>query len=295
MKLKIPVIINLDSGIGSREKTQLVKDSFKAYPNLIEIHKVKGDKIIPTVQKLLKKGHKIIVASGGDGTIGTVASQLVNTKAMLGVMPMGTMNNFARSLNISLELTEAANVIAKHKNKMIDVAEVNGRMFLDDSSIGIYPKIVKKREQTQAKGWHKIPSYFVALFHVFRRFPVFNVTLQIKGKKVTRRTPVVFVGNNKFKLGRKFEFGSRDRIDEGILSVFYTKKVTRMELFKLFFSIFFGTIYKEEKFDSVFTESFTIESDHHHHLDVSVDGEVEKMELPLKYKIIPKCLKVIVP
>jgi len=294
MTTRIPIIINTSSGLANNEKKQLVQDAFRASLHSIKIFEVNGDEIASTVHKLLHAGYKTIVAAGGDGTVGSIASQLVNSQTKLGVLPMGTMNNFARAIQIPMDLAEAAQIILNNKTRKIDVASVNEKIFVNNSSIGIYPRLVKNREQSQKKGRHKITAYFTAFLKVFERFPLFKVELVNEKKDLVRITPIVFIGNNKYKLARRFELATRDRVDEGVLSVFFTKKVTRLELFKLFFSTFFGTIYKEKKFDAFFTDSVTIESEHSQ-LQVATDGEVEVMKTPLKYKILPKTLKVIVP
>lgn len=294
MTSHIPVIINTDSGIDQKEKKQVVHDAFKGSLHLIKIIEVKGDEIESMVQKLLRQGHEVIVAAGGDGTVGTVASQLIHSDVALGILPMGTMNNFVKSLQIPEDLSAAAKIILANHTHKIDAAEVNGKIFINNSSIGIYPRLVKQRERHQRKGHHKIVSYFKAFFSVFKRYPLFKISLLTNGKELVRTTPIVFIGNNKYTLARRFELATRDSIDQGFLSIFFTKKVTRLELLKLFFSTFLGTIYKEKKFDAFFTKHVTIESEHEL-LQVATDGEVQAMKTPLQYKILPKALTVIVP
>jgi len=295
MSTQIPIIVNSGSGLDQQEKEQKVRDAFKGSLHAIKIHLVEGGKIIETTKKLLKEGHKTIVAAGGDGTIGAVASQLINSHVVLGVLPMGTMNDFSKTLNIPADFAEAANIILQGKTHKIDAAEVNGKIFINNSSIGIYPRIIKQRERHQERGQHKLLAYLTAFYSVFHhRFPLFKVGLRSEEKDLVRTTPIVFIGNNKYKLSRRFELATRDRVDEGVLSVFFTKKVTRLELVKLFFSTFWGTIYKEKKFDAFYTDAVTIESEHHL-LQVATDGEVEALETPLRYKILTKALTVLVP
>ena len=110
-----------------------------------------GDEIFEFTEKALESGAEIIVAGGGDGTISAVASKLFKTEKTLGVLPLGTLNNFSKDLQIPQDLGEAVRVIAEKHTKKIDVSEVNGRNFLNNSSIGLYPNIVKHRELQQEK------------------------------------------------------------------------------------------------------------------------------------------------
>ena len=112
-----------------------------------------------------------VVVGGGDGSIRTVASVLAGTNVPLGILPLGTLNHFAKDLGIPLHLKEAAQVIAKGKTRAVDLAEVNGETFINNSSIGIYPYIVLDRERRRAH--HKLAKWMAmvpALFRVLKHF-----------------------------------------------------------------------------------------------------------------------------
>jgi diacylglycerol kinase family enzyme len=85
------------------------------------------------------------VAGGGDGTSGTVAAVLVDTNVALGVLPMGTRNPFAKDLGNPLDRKPAVRTLFTGRIDCVDVAEVNGRVFVNNSSIGIYPQIARER------------------------------------------------------------------------------------------------------------------------------------------------------
>jgi diacylglycerol kinase family enzyme len=94
----------------------------------------------------------LVVSGGGDGTIAAVAAALVGKDAVLGVLPMGTLNHFAKDLGIPLELEKAVQTLFTGKVARVDVGEVNGRVFLNNSSIGFYPRLVQERERQQRQG-----------------------------------------------------------------------------------------------------------------------------------------------
>ena len=120
----------------------------------------------------------VIVAGGGDGTINQVASRLLDSEVSLGVLPMGTLNHFAKDMGIPLELDQAIAVIATSRARLIDVGEVNGRLFLNNSSIGLYPDVVHEREhQQQRLGRGKWLAFGSACVSALRRFPFLRVRL----------------------------------------------------------------------------------------------------------------------
>src|SRR5581483_6186931 len=120
----------------------------------------------------------VIVAAGGDGTLNAVASALVGTDIALGVLPMGTLNHFAKDLKIPLDVAHAARAIAEGHTKTVDVGVVNGRIFVNNSSLGLYPHIVRARELKQHRpGWGKWTALVWATWLVLRRSPFLRLRL----------------------------------------------------------------------------------------------------------------------
>src|SRR5205085_3689399 len=88
---------------------------------------------------------------GGDGTQSAIASRLAGTQLVHGVLPLGTLNHFAKDLGIPLQLDEAVRTLAEGRVLEVDVGEVNGRVFINNSSLGLYPEIVRERELQQMR------------------------------------------------------------------------------------------------------------------------------------------------
>jgi diacylglycerol kinase family enzyme len=119
-----------------------------------------------------------IVASGGDGTISAVASRLVNQEIPMGILPTGTLNHFAKDLGIPLDLAGACGVIAAGRVRQVDVGKVNDRTFINNASIGLYPHMVKKRDEIRERlGRGKFVAMFFAFLTVFRRYPTVRVRI----------------------------------------------------------------------------------------------------------------------
>jgi diacylglycerol kinase family enzyme len=292
---KFVVIVNASAGLGyCGGWATALEEKFRAQGAEPDITLAKsGDEMIARAERALREGAQVVVAGGGDGTINAVASVLAGTDTWLGVLPLGTLNHFAKDLKIPLELDEAVANVVRGKANKVDVGEVNGRIFLNNSSLGIYPDIVRDREQQQRHlGRGKWPAFGRALFAAIRRFPFMNVKLKINGTEHLRRTPFVFIGNNEYLQG--LTLGARERLDSGKLCLYVAQKPTRLGLLRYALHALFGKLREARDFDVLSATSLEIET-RHHHLRVATDGEVTLMKPPLCYRSRASALHVIVP
>lgn len=246
-------------------------------------------------ERAVGEAPQIIVAGGGDGTINAVASGLVGTTIALGVLPLGTLNHFARDLSIPADVTEAAKIIIAGNIGTVDVGEVNGRVFLNNSSLGIYPQIVRDREfQQKQEGAGKWPAFVRATFAVLRRHPFLNVRLRVNGEDLQRRTPFVLIGNNEYCM-EGLSLGQRNCLDAGQLSLHLTRRRgSRWGLLRLAVMALLGKLRQAREFEVLTAPEVLIET-RKRRLQVAMDGEVSEMETPLRYRIRPGALRVIVP
>jgi diacylglycerol kinase family enzyme len=252
-----------------------------------------GADLLKLARRAVQGDAATIVAGGGDGTICAVASTVVGTGKMLGVLPLGTLNHFAKDLKIPLDLSEAVETIVAGHAVRVDVGEVNDRIFLNNSSLGLYPRVVYHREQKQRLGHRKWPAFIWAIFSVLRRYPFVHVRLKIDGKNVSSRTPFVFIGNNEYEM-ESFNIGSRARLDGGELSLYFSHRTGRLGLLKLGLRALTKRLSQAKEFVAMRTSEIWIET-RRGSVHVSIDGEVVLMQSPLHYKIRPRELLVIVP
>jgi len=295
MPLPIDVIINAASGTSDKEdERQILANIFETSGIDARIELAKsGEEIVEIAKRAVKSGGQTIVAGGGDGTISAVAAELVGTEKILGVLPLGTLNHFAKDLNIPLDLEEAARtIIAGHVAK-VDVAEVNGQIFINNSSLGLYPDIVRRREQRQRLGYGKWNSLLRSAFKVLRRYPFLNIRLNADGKEIVTRTPFVFIGNNSYEM-ESFNIGGRTCLDAGHLSLYMTPRTSRFGLLQIALRALFGNLRQAKDFVSLCTDEIWIET-RRKQLRVAMDGEVLMLETPLHYRVRPAALNVIVP
>jgi len=295
MTSPIEVIINVGSGSVEREETERrLAELFKENSVAANIHLAKnGEEIVGFAEKAANGNAGTIVAGGGDGTVSAVAAEAMKAEKTLGILPLGTLNNFSKDLRIPPDLEDAVRVIAENYTRAIDVGEVNGRIFVNNSSIGLYPGIVRRREKRQRLGYGKWRSALWAALKILRRSPFFAVRLETESGSRIVKTPFVFVGNNEYEMDF-FHIGRRARLDDGKLSVYFLHRSGRKGLFLLALRTLFGRLRQTKDFEAINTADITIETRKNTIL-VAFDGEVEFLETPLNYKIHPKALRVIVP
>lgn len=291
-----PVIINAAAGQGcSGESLAQVEAAFAAAGAEARILAARsGSEIVEIARKAAGEGPAVIVAAGGDGTLNAVASALVGTGTALGILPLGTFNHFAKDLRIPLELEAAARVIVANRQVMVDVGEVNGRIFLNNSSIGLYPAIVHERETMRKRlGRSKPHAMFWATMAVLRRHPFLDVRLQLGGEEQQRRSAFIFIGNNAYAM-EGFDVGTRGCLDAGCLSVYLAQRRGRWALLALVARALLGRLREAGDFEALTTNRLRIDT-RHARMRVATDGEVLIMEMPLEYRARPGALRVIVP
>jgi diacylglycerol kinase family enzyme len=235
-----------------------------------------------------------VVAAGGDGTVSRVAAGLVGTPAALGVLPLGTLNHFAKDLRIPLSLEKAVATIAAPRVGMIDVGRVNDRVFLNNSSIGIYPSIIDVREELRRLGHRKWPAFALATLRVLRRYRGVLVTIEAGGRPSVVRTPFVFVGNNEYEL-EGTRLGGRARLDGGRLFTYLAPRVRTRELPMLLARALLGRVRQSGAFEIVSASELWIDTPNTRRVRVALDGEMTTMTTPLHYRMCPGALKVLLP
>ncbi|HEX8557199.1 MAG TPA: diacylglycerol kinase family protein [Pyrinomonadaceae bacterium] len=294
----LAVIINAASGSSEGgEAARAVEAAFDACGARarVQVARAGVDDVTGLARRALSDGARAVVAGGGDGTVGSVAAALAGTGTPLGVLPLGTLNHFAKDLGIPLALEEAARNVCEGRAVSVDVGEVNGQVFVNNSSLGLYPRIVRRREKLQEReGSGKWSAFARASLAVLRRYPFLHVRLDADGRRIVRKTPFVFVGNNEYRM-ESLQLGGRARVDAGRLSLYVAHRTGRLGLLRLAFSALAGRLEQAADFDALSAEEIWVETRRPRRLHVATDGEVSVMTTPLRYRVRPGALKVIVP
>lgn len=279
--MKLVVVYNPRSG--SALPIRELKDAFIKRGHIIE-------KLVPLDGSLRRRLRPFIAAGetiavvGGDGSINSVAQLVIETKAVLAPLPGGTLNHFTKDLGVPQNLNEAIGRLDNSKVHPVDVASVNGTLFLNNSSMGLYPSSLAVRSRLENK-WGKWPAAIVAAFRTLIYFRTHQ--LLIDGKEI--RTPFVFVGNNIYRLD-KLGVVERKEINQGVLSVFVAKTVSRWALLKIALFSLVGKAHTLNEFDAYKTTSLQVQA--RRPLSVSYDGEVGIMSSRVEYKVRPRSLRM---
>jgi diacylglycerol kinase family enzyme len=252
-----------------------------------------GPGLAQAAQSSIDRGAKVIIAGGGDGTVSTVAAVVAGTEALLGVIPLGTLNHFARDLGIPLVPLSAARVLLRGHVAKVDIGEVNGHRFINNSSLGLYPSIVRYRESREKTGWSRLVAFAAGCLVALRRYRFLRLRLEIDGNIYNRRTPFLFVGNNRYEV-EGLRLGRRKRLDEGKLSLYLSHRTGRFGLMRIAISALLKRLRLSHDFAILPAQSVIVQA-HRKGIQVALDGEVMKLHPPLRYSIRPGLLQVICP
>ena len=291
----VKIIISAAAGPGDNTKVaESLGSIFKEHQIDADISVAQnGADVTELAQAAARGPYKAIVAAGGDGTVNSVAAAVVDSDKILGVLPLGTLNHFARDLKIPSDLQAAVQTIVTGHTVEVDVAEVNSRIFLNNSSLGLYPIIVRERQKRERLGIGKWPAFVWATIQAMRRYPFLDVQLRVNNELLERTTPFVFVGNNEYAMDA-FNIGLRHRLDRGVLSIYIIDRTGRLRLIGLALRALVGRLRDDKDFSALSSNEVKIQT-RRKRLRVAFDGEIEVMETPLLYRIRERALRVFVP
>ncbi|MGQ0588102.1 MAG: diacylglycerol/lipid kinase family protein [Sphingosinicella sp.] len=239
-------------------------------------------------------GLDAVVAAGGDGTVSCAAGALADADRPLGILPLGTRNHLARDAGLPLGLEEAAQVIAAGHVRAIDVAGVNGHVFVNNSAVGLYPDMVRLRDFEESHGGRgRRRAMLSASLRALRSFKRRRLWISAPGIEAPVRTPLLFVGNNRYQVNL-LALGRRETLDAGELSIHAVRARSRGHLLWAGLRGLFGRLDQQRDFVTVYAPEAEISSDRAA-LTIAADGETLRLETPLRYCIRPKALKLIVP
>jgi diacylglycerol kinase family enzyme len=253
----------------------------------------RGDDISSLAAHALSERREPIVAGGGDGTVNAVAGKLAGGEVALGVLPMGTLNHFAKDVGVPVNLEAAVRNLFTGQIAKVDVGEVNGRIFVNNSGVGFYPHFVLQREQQERRGYSKPAAFMLALRSLLRGYFRLRMKLRMDEDDVSEDdTPFLFVGNNRYQTSG-LEIGTRSKLDAGRLWVCTAPSTGRGKAVGAALRIFLGRD-DDQGLNAFETDELWVEPGTPR-VHVSTDGEVSVMDAPLHYKIRPRALRVVAP
>lgn len=299
--MKASVLLNVAAGsVESKETSEAlarIKAAFQAAGAEASVHAVEPAGLLVAVDRAAAGDHDAVVLGGGDGTLSTGVAALARhgQPKPLGILPLGTFNHFAKDLGIPIDLDGAVRTVVAGCERSVDLGEVNGRVFLNNSSIGIYPEVVRQREEIQDGG---IAPRWAAMLRAaagqLRRFPMVTVTLRLPAREMRVTSPMIFVGNNRYEMNL-LKISRRSRLDAGELFLYVARDRSRIGFVALALRALFARLDPEKDFVSAGLPCLEVATSWRWSLRVALDGEVRRLATPLRYRVRPRALRVLAP
>jgi diacylglycerol kinase family enzyme len=297
--MRIRAIINAQAGTlintDPAEFARVIDERLSAGGHTVTVDLLEPEGLEAAMDEALGTEIDVLAVGGGDGTIKAAAAKLVGSRIALGIIPLGTLNRLARDLNIPFDPAEAASVIAAGQPRAIDVADVNGRIFLCSSLLGLPLRVAEQRQALRGAGLIERLSGYTALLKNFlanrRRF-----TVEIDdGRRAKRaRAMSIAVSNNPFAREASPTL-TRTCLDGGKLALYLSEHPSGGAMSWAIVKRLFGKWDDDDPHvEEVCAEHIVLRSERQH-VRVSNDGEIEELSTPLTYSINPRALQIIAP
>jgi diacylglycerol kinase family enzyme len=291
------IILNARAGtIRDLQPSQVeadVREAFSGHTESVDVELVEGDRFIKAIDAAASSEAKTIIVGGGDGSVGYAARKLLGSERTLGVLPLGTMNLFARSLGIPADLPVALDILASAEPKRVDLGAVNDRIFHTLSGLGYFAEVARARAQVREDTNLPFGRYIAAArasLRAFTRPGILELTIDAEGDRREIETYALFIGNNRLS-DTGFD---RPRLDEGVLEVHYAEGADFGNRMQAAIDLFAGRWRENPAIQSFTARTVTVRS-RRPRLWVSVDGELCRLETPLRFEVKPDALSVLLP
>ena len=233
---------------------------------------------------------QLVILGGGDGTISSAAGALYKYQVPFAILPLGTANDLAQSLDIPNNVDEAFQIIVDNYKSRINLGVINGHYFLNAAHIGLGVKVTSELTPEVKKKWG-VFSYLKAAFSAFKKNRPFHVTIKVNGAEHRLHSIQLAVGNGRYYGGGNV-IDENSKIDDGALCLYSLAPSTLWELLRNAPFLRYG---KHNHMPKTFTISGTrIEIVTRRPKDIIADGELIS-KTPAKFEVIPQALEVIRP
>jgi YegS/Rv2252/BmrU family lipid kinase len=245
------------------------------------------EEALAATRDAVARGYDVVAAAGGDGTAGTVACELLGTETALGVLPLGSVMNVARMLDIPRDLDGAAAVIATGEARVVDVGEANGQIFFEGGSVGLNAAVFREAQRADSGHYRAL---LASLWMLIRYRPP-RMILHLDDRVLTTRALAVAVANGPYA-GLAFTVAPAADLDDGKFDVVIFSRFSRTELIRHFIGIAFGRRRFTAKTATYRSSRVRIEGVHP--LPCRADNH-DLGSTPVEYVIRPSALRVVAP
>jgi diacylglycerol kinase family enzyme len=253
-----------------------------------------GGDLARAIDAAVEAGHPVLVAAGGDGTIAAVAEAAAEHGRTLGIVPTGTFNFVARGLSIPEEIDAAVDLLAASPHHPLPVADVNGRLFLNNASLGLYPAILREREGVYRRwGRSRIAAHWSVVKTVLSAIRPLNLRVTVDGKVLRARTPLIFVARSAFQLDR-YGLDGAEAVRAGRFALFLAPDAGPLRMILIALRLAVGGLQTGRDIELVIGDDIIVETARRR-LIVARDGERTRLSSPLRFRIRHDALRVIAP
>jgi diacylglycerol kinase family enzyme len=299
-----PFFVVLNAGSGrhnSDEQQALIARAFeeggREFEFLLIADPARISEVARRAVELASSRQGVVVAAGGDGTINAVAAVVLASGCPFGVLPQGTFNYFGRAHGIPQDTAAAARALLGAGIQPVQAGQVNGRLFLVNASLGLYPQLLEDREAwKQQLGRSRFVAFLSGIATLLQSGKQLHLQIESAGQAVALRTPTLFVGNNHLQLARVGIAGQQaDAVEQGQLAAIVVRPIGTLALFGLLMRGLLGQLGDAENIDSFSFRRLTVTPRGVKRIKVATDGEIAWMRTPLVFEIAPRPLLLLVP
>lgn len=296
MQGPVVVLANAGSGKKAAARIEALLQPLRDSGPEVTVRLIRDGRRIPAEARRARDGgFATVIAAGGDGTICGVATELAGSGIAMGIIPLGTFNFFARSLGLPNDPGPALDALMTGELREVSAGEVNGKLFLNNASLGLYPALLESREAAYARfGRSRLSAYWSALRTLATYDRPSRLRVTVDGKTGHHRSPVVFVAHNAYQLG---QYGMQDGVDlirQGKLAIYIAPELRRWQLLGFALRMFLRTARPYRDFTLESGTELVIET-RARRRTIARDGERDRMAAPFTFRRLPDALTVIVP
>jgi diacylglycerol kinase family enzyme len=237
-----------------------------------------------------------VVVAGGDGTINAVVQAVLPGGLPLGVLPQGTFNFFGRCHGLPEgDAGEGMRGLLDARETAVQVGLVNDRVFLVNASLGLYPELLERREQDKRRfGRHRLVALLSGLRVLLGSYPDLHLSLREDGQQQVRRSATLVVGGNRLQL-ESLGIPEADAVTRGALVGIVLPPLARWRMILTAIRGLAGHLGDVEKVDSFAFTELEVALPRRRHIKLAVDGEIVRLPLPLRFRVAPRPLRLLVP
>ena len=296
------MVLNAGSGRQNGDaEQQVMAQVFSQAGRAVEFLQIKDAAQISQIAQravaLAQARKGVVVAAGGDGTISAVAGAVLGSGCPFGVLPVGTFNYFGRAHAIPQDTAAAARALLAASISRVQVGQVNGRIFLVNASVGLYPQLLEDREAWKRKwGRSRFVAFVSGIATLLRWRKQLPLQIETAGQTRSLRTPTLFVGNNQLQLARVgIDEEQVDAVVAGELAAIAVRPIGTLALLGLLLRGVLGRLGDADNIHSFSFRRLRVTPKSRKRIKVATDGETVWMQPPLLFQVAAEPLLLLVP